>query len=185
MTVSISDKATFDIVFLKYHKPLCFFAVKYVKSTEDAQEVVQSVFLKLYEKGIKLNSEDELRLFLYKSVYNACLNFLRSKERKEIRDKEYSSALPHDINPPLYDILRAELAAVLQKELTYLPKVQADVIKMCYFEELSNEEVAQALDLSVQTIKNYKNLGLKKIRDKFPKRSELYTAISILLSLMN
>jgi RNA polymerase sigma-70 factor (family 1) len=185
MSVSLSDKATFDFVFLKYHKPLCLFAMKYVGSTEDAKEVVQSVFLKLYEKNIKLETDEELRLFLYKSVYNASLNFLRSKTRKEIRDKEYFFELPLKAHPPLYDILKAELVAILQRELTYLPKLQADVIKLCYFEELSNEEAAQALNLSVQTIKNYKNLGLKKIRDKFPKRSELYVAITLLLSLLN
>jgi RNA polymerase sigma-70 factor (ECF subfamily) len=184
MSVSISNKATFDFVFLKYHKPLCVFAMKYLKSSEDAKEVVQSVFLKLYEKNIKLNSDEELRLFLYKSVYNASLNFLRSQTRQEIREKEYYANLALGTNPPIYDILKAELVAILQKELTYLPKIQADVIKMCYLEELSNEEVAKALSLSVQTIKNYKNLGLKKIRHKFPKRSELYASITLLLSLI-
>lgn len=182
MSVSFSNKATFDRVFLEYHKPLCLFSMKYLKSIEDSEEVVQSVFLKLYEKDIELNSDDEMRLFLYKSVYNACLNFLRSKARKETRDKEYSSALSINAHPPLYDILRAEMVAILQNELTYLPKIQADVIKMCYFEELSNEEVAKTLNLSLQTIKNYKNMGLKKIRSKFPKGSQLYGIISILLS---
>jgi len=185
MSVSISHKATFDRVFLEYHKPLCLFSLRYLKSAADAEEVVQSVFLKLYEKNVKLNNDDELRLFLYKSVYNACLNFIRSKTRKETRDKIYSAELPLKAPPPLYDILRAELASILQRELTYLPKIQADIIKMCYFEELSNEEVAKALNLSLQTIKNYKNLGLKKIRSKFPKGSHLYGILSILLGFID
>lgn len=182
MSISISNKATFDSVFLKYHKPLCLYAMKYVIAAEDAQEVVQSVFLKLYEKNIKLDSEDDLRFFLYRSVYNACLNFLRSKARKELRDKEYYAELSLKAQPPVYDILKTELVAILQRELTFLPKLQADVIKLCYLEEMSNEEAAQALSLSVQTVKNYKNQGLKKIRAKFPKRSEWYSAISILLN---
>ncbi|WP_177217022.1 RNA polymerase sigma factor [Pedobacter insulae] len=184
MSVSISNKATFDRVFLEYHKPLCLFSMRYLKSIEDSEEVVQSVFLKLYEKDVKLSSDDEMRLFLYKSVYNACLNFLRAKVRKETRDKAYFSALPLKAPPPLYDILQAELVSILQKELAYLPKIQADVIRMCYFEELSNEEVAKVLKLSLQTVKNYKNLGLKKIRNKFPKGSQLYGVVSILLNLI-
>lgn len=182
MSVSFSNKATFDRVFLEYHKPLCLFSMKYLKSSADSEEVVQAVFLNLFEKGITLKSVEEMRLFLYKSVYNACLNFLRSKARKETRDKEYSLALPMKSHPPLYDILKTELITILQKELTYLPNIQADVIKLCYFEELSNEEVAKKLNLSLQTIKNYKNMGLKKIRSKYPKGSQLYGIVSLLLS---
>lgn len=158
--------------------------MKYVVEAEDAQEVVQSVFLKIYEKNVRFDGENDIRFFLYKSVYNACLNFLRSKARKEIREQAYYEELSINSQPPLYDILKAELAALLQRELTFLPKIQADVIKLCYLEELSNEEAASALNLSVQTIKNYKNIGLKKIRAKFPKRSEWYSSITLLLNLI-
>lgn len=182
MSVLISDKETFDYVFLKYHKSLCFFALKYLKSTEDAEEVVQSIFLKLYEKELSFESHDELRPYLYKSVYHACLNFLRARARQENRDKLYFDQLTEETPAPIHDILRAELIAILQHELTFIPKIQADIIKMSYFEELSNDEIAGALNLSVQTVKNYKNIGLKNIRSRLPKGSLLYSAIGILLN---
>lgn len=183
MSVSVKNKGTFDYFFIKFYQSLCVFAFKYLKSNEDCEEVVQSVFLKLYEKNISLDGEDELRLFLYKSVYNACLNFLRTKTRQEARDKEYTRKLSNEVPPPIGDIFRSELMAIIQNELTHIPKLQADVIRLCYFEELSNEEVAQRLNLSVQTVKNYKNIGLKKMRSRFPKGSLGYLFIGYLIYL--
>lgn len=182
MAIEISNKDTFDEVFLKYHKSLCFFAFKYLKASEDAEEVVQSVFLKIYEKGLSFDGYDDVRAFLYKSVYNACLNFLRSRERQVNRDTLYFSQFTQEAEPHINDILRAELITILNQELTHIPKIQADVIKMSYFEELSNEEIAKTLNLSIQTIKNYKNLGLKQIRSKFPKESLFYGFVGVLLS---
>ena len=184
MFISIKNKSTFDYFFLKFNQSLCVFAFKYLKSIEDSEEVVQSVFLSLYEKNISLPGEDEFRLFLYKSVYNACLNFLRTKARRETRDKEYIQKLPIEVPPPISDIFRVELMAIIQKELSHIPKIQADVIRMCYFEGLSNEEVAQRLNLSLQTVKNYKNIGLKKMRSRFPKDSLGYLFTNFLIYLV-
>jgi RNA polymerase sigma-70 factor (family 1) len=184
MRIEISNRNTFDEVFLKYHKSLCFFAFKYLKSNEDAEEVVQSVFLKIYEKHLKLDTYDEIRAFLYKSVYNACLNFIRSRERQLNRETFYFSQVTQEAEPHINDILRAELIGILNQELTHIPKIQADIIRMSYFEELSNEEIAKVLNLSIQTIKNYKNMGLKHIRSKFPKESLFYGFVGVLINFL-
>ncbi|MNL10444.1 RNA polymerase sigma factor YlaC [compost metagenome] len=182
MQIIISNQDTFKVIFLKYHKSLCLFALKYLKSKEDAEEAVQAVFLKMLEVKVDFENHEVLRSYLYRAVYNTCLNSIRSKTRQINREDFYQSQIPPDEPPYLNDMLKAELVSVLSKELTFLPKIQAEIIKLSYFEELSNDEIAAKLDLSLQTVKNYKHLGLKKIRERFSRDSAFYTFITFLIN---
>ncbi|MET4542802.1 RNA polymerase sigma-70 factor (family 1) [Pedobacter africanus] len=182
MQIIISNQETFKVIFLKYHKSLCLFALKYLKSKEDAEEAVQSVFLKMLEVKVNFESQEVLRAYLYRSVYHTCLNSIRSKTRQINREDFYQSQIDPDEQPYLNNMLRAELTAILSRELTFLPKIQADIIKLSYFEELSNDEIAARLDLSLQTVKNYKHMGLKSIRKRFSRDSAFYTFITFLIN---
>ena len=77
------DKEAFEFVFNTYYKRLCVYAGRFLFSDESAEEVVQEVFVKFWERSESLNPESSIAAYLYRSVYNTCLNQIKHEKVKE------------------------------------------------------------------------------------------------------
>lgn len=148
-----------EVIFKEYYGSLCYFASQFLKNEEVIEDLVQDVFITLLEKKVFFQSEVHLKNFLYLSIRNACLNYLRSSRSKD----RYIASLIHEEqlenfeeNIILTEIHR-ELAAAVEK----LPEECRKVFNLCYFQGLDNESAAQELGLSVNTVKAQKARGKK------------------------
>ncbi len=157
----------FDKIYNEYRLRLCLYAYRIVNSLDDAQDIVQTVFLNIYEKDKSLAYVKSFKSYVYKAVYNACLNFLKKAKLN----------VPHDIenSPELYvsqdeDYLLKRIEDELLWELLgaveALPSECQKVFKMGYIQKLSNKEIALKLNISINTVKSQKQRAKQLLREQ-------------------
>lgn len=168
------DEKAFSQVFLLLYPPLCQFAEKFVGDACDAENIVEDIFLKLWDRALLFNDEEHLKAFLYRSIRNACLNFLKVSKRAFERNTAFAKEQgEYDEATYLTEITRTEIIAELYAAISELPAQARKVIIKTYIEGQSNQEVADELGLSINTVKNHKQNGLALLRSKLPDESYL------------
>lgn len=160
------DKRAFGEIYLKHHAPLCYFAEKLLGSEGEAQDIVDDVFLRLWEHGKMFRDYEHLKAFLYHATRNACLDRLRSVKRKAERERRYATA--HNVPQESYlaEITRTEVLTELYAALSSLPGQAGKIIRKTYLEGKTNEEVAEEMNISIHTVKNQKRRALAILRGK-------------------
>jgi RNA polymerase sigma-70 factor (ECF subfamily) len=152
-----------EAVFRRYYPRLCYYAFKIIANKASAEDVVQDVFLRFQDRLPQFNSETALGSFLYLSVKNACLNIIRHRavEAKYEASASFSSA---EEAPFVENLIRAEIYGEIHQALQSLPEGCRTVINLAYFDGLKNEEIANRLQVSVNTVKTQKQRGLQLLR---------------------
>lgn len=155
----------FEAVFKEYFKPLSIYANKYVCDLDIAQDVVQEVFVKLYEKKDDLVIHTSLKAFLYASVKNRCLDYLRSnkirQKHKEAIQNESDTFIQEDDNDA---IEQTELQEKIYKAIQSLPDQNRKIFILSRFEGKTNQEIAEELNISKRTVETHISNALKKIK---------------------
>jgi RNA polymerase sigma-70 factor (ECF subfamily) len=155
----------FEALFKLYYAPLVVYACKYVEGIDVAREIVQEFFVKLYEKRNSIAIDISVKSYLYRSVYNSCINYIkqRSIQDKHLKsmdmEKDDEGNLENEIN-------RVELQQRIYEVIELLPAKCARIFKMNRFEGLKNEEIAQKLNLSKRTVETQISKALKILRRK-------------------
>jgi len=152
-----------ELVFKEYYGSLCYFASQYLQDEEAVEDVVQDVFIGLLEKRMFFQSKVHLKNFLYLSIRNSCLNYIRSTRSKD----RYIASLAHGEQTENFEerIILTEVHKELAAAVEKLPEECRKVFQLCYFQGLDNESVAQELGLSVNTVKAQKARGKKILRE--------------------
>lgn len=161
-------KEEFKIIYLNFFAPLCVFAKKFVNGQEE--DLVNTVFINIWEKNIQFESQEHCRNYLYKSVRNTCIDFIRSQQTTLQRNYTYVTESDIDFYQSIEEIIiETEYWAEIYREILSLPKASSSIVKMSYFEGLNNQEIANKLNLSIQTVKNQKSKGIKLLRSALTK----------------
>ena len=157
---------TFDLIYEKYSGKLYSFALKYLRSKADAEELVQSVFLKLWENRKNLIKEFSFKSYLFTIAYNDICKLFRKRNylQKFISDTLYensqsSSETEDGIN------YRSVLERV-QQIIDKLPERQKTIFLKSRQECKSTKQIAEEVDLSPGTVDNYISEALKFIRNR-------------------
>lgn len=161
--LKIGDKKAFEEIFRKYKEKIFYFAIRYYNSTEEAENIVQDVFIKLWDE--RLHVKEELSLNNY--IYTIAKNHLFNIHRKRINEKAYRSYIIEHLtqNPNLEnELIYADLKNILDKIIDELPIQRKKVFIMGNIEGLSNKEIALSLNLSVRTVEVHKSLALQTIK---------------------
>ncbi len=165
LPIDLSDAAVFDVVYKSYYHPLCFYAAKFVQP-EDAEDIIENVFLKLWNRKQTFNTTVHMQASLYHSVKNACLDHMkvsRNSAQRHLTVVKSENGTPPD---HLHRIIQAEVLAEIYRAVNDLPAQCSKVITLGYIEGLNNAEIASTLGLSEQTVKNYKGRGLVLLRER-------------------
>ena len=145
-----------------YFEPLTYFAYKYLEDLDASQDLVQEVFSSLYEKRENLSITQSLKSYLYRSVQNHSINVINhNKMKKRHHDviKERS-----DVSATDSSIELQELELKILRSIDALPEQCARIFKMSRFEQLSNQEIADALGISKRTVETQISNALKELR---------------------
>lgn len=158
------NKDVFSLLFKKYYKDLVLFAGNILQDKERCEDIVQDIFVKLWENRNTLAIETSLKSFLLKSVKNGCLDELR--HRKTIKEYEtyvlaYSERVLNTGDYVLYSNLKSHLDKALEK----LPEVCREAFVMNRFEGLKYREISEKLEVSERTVEVRigKAIGLLRI----------------------
>ncbi len=153
----------FESLFKTYHHELGKYAMKYMRCTESSSDVVQNVFIRIWDKRDDLKDVTNWKSYLFFSVRNACIDVLR----KRTNDIELVDDLmiEQDINQGASFLETGELENYIEQALKTLPKQCYAVFSLRRFEGLSTKQVAEELNISAKTVENQLTIALKKIKE--------------------
>jgi len=162
------DQAAFTRIYHSLKGEIYMFALKITKSREDAEDITVKVFMKLWEFRDRIDSLVHLRRWVFFTARNLCINVLRERRFPQPFTDELHSETK-DTGAPLADVREHEMVwASLMEELwniiEALPVMRRKVMLMRFQENKSMEEIASALDLSVQTVYNHMARAKDQIR---------------------
>ncbi|MFB2121637.1 RNA polymerase sigma factor [Parapedobacter sp. 2B3] len=160
----MGNTVQFTEVYNTYFRPLCYFSQRYLGSRDQAEDAVAEVFTKLWRQRTHFHDIDHARSYLYRAAYNTCYTLRKAADGQSSRETHYIEQSPDADESYEHHIVRAELWAQIYRAIHALPTQCSKVMQLSYLEGLTNEEIAQELDLAVQTVKNHKQRGLAILR---------------------
>ena len=164
------DKEAFTIIYNKYHQYLYALAYRYLKDSEMAEDTVQQVYVKLWEMIHVIDIEINLKNYLYSMTKNHILNQFRSKkEMISINTMNAQQEIVDDESDIVSVIEEAEISDLLNIGIENLPKQKKEIIKMKIEEHKSNQEIADEMGLSINTVKSHYQESIKMLRIHFKK----------------
>ena len=161
--IGLSDSRTFKEVYEQYFAALKYFAMRYVGDEELACDLLQDVFIKLWEKGDEFENELQLKTYLYRVVRNHCLTFLRDKQRQEKRMEGFEVEETEDSF--VYQMIEAEIYALINEIFEELPEACRNVYAKS-LEGKSHKEIAEELNIAITTIKKHKTNANHYLRER-------------------
>lgn len=167
----------FNNIVKEYYAALVFFAGRMVGSS--APELVQDIFLKLWQRWEKFETPEKVKAFLYISTRNSCYNHLRDKRTRQHYEEAWASMAPDTEEDISFQIIRTEVLREVAQAIEQLPDQCRTVIRMMYTEGKSTDEVSQALGISPSTVRSQKARGISLLRKMLSSR-----AMSLILALL-
>ena len=155
------DEEAFKILYEEFFHALLAIACKYVES-EVAKDIVQDTFFKLWTTPHKFSATTDLRFYLYRSVQNQCLNYIRNK-KVEDRYRDRVEVVSEDF---FYNtVLEEEIFIRLRQAIDELPEKYRNVINL-NLEGLSDKEIAEKLEITIDAVKQQKKRGKEQLKGK-------------------
>ncbi len=145
---------------------MCHYAYSFLRDKEDAEEIVQSTFLLVWERKETLEIRTSVKPYLYAMVRNACLNVLKHQRIKERHATETMAVAAHSDESVSQLIAANELELRIKEAMDELPEQCRLVFKLSRFEELKYAEIAEQLNISIKTVENHMGKALKIMREK-------------------
>jgi RNA polymerase sigma-70 factor (ECF subfamily) len=159
------DKKAFETLFNEYYDRLAYFAFQYLKDKENAEDVVQELFAKLWINRQQLSVETSINSYLYGAVRNACLNQLKHQKVKEAH-------IASGIFPVVSDnfisnqIDANELEKLIQSCIIDLPPERRKIFLLSREQGLKYQEIAEKLGVSVKTVEAQMGKALRFFRER-------------------
>jgi len=157
------NEKIFDYIFHYYYSGLVVFVQKYVPDQDVAEDIVQALFVKLWISRAELSINSSLKSYLFSSVKNRCIDYIRHEETKGKVEKkliERLSGITDERNLLVESELREKINSAMEK----LPPVCREVFYMNRFEGLKPAEIAEKKDISVRTVETHIGKALKILR---------------------
>lgn len=163
----------FDEIYSIYFDRLYGYAYKFCGSKEDSEEIVHNVFLRLWRIRQKIKNEDSLESLLFIITKSYLLKFV-SRRKKNLKIEDIlgqDDALITCSDLPDSNLSCGIINTIVQEELSHLPKTQQEILVMSKYELRTNREIAQALNLKEQTVRNQLSLGLKELKRRLKRKN--------------
>lgn len=181
------DEQAFKALFEKYYASMCHYACQFLKDTDMAQETVQELFVRLWEKRASLSIHTSVNNYLFRAVHNHCLNQLQHQKIRQ----QYASHVKESFNQeeewqPFY--LEVELMERIEKCIGQLPEKRQEIFRLSREQGLKYKEIAEKLQISVKTVEAQMGLALKYLRDELKELNPHQLALFLILkkkSLLN
>lgn len=161
-----SDGTAFESFFRALHEPLCRYAEGFVSDAAVAGDLVQDAFIRIWDGRERLDPDQSLKAFTYRTVRNLCLNRIRdAKNRHELLAERYEPPQQAQARPD-EAVEASSLSKHLETWIAELPDRQREALVLSRFQGMSHDEVAQAMDVSPRTVNNHLVKALRTLRDR-------------------
>ena len=161
--IAHGDRTAFEALFRLHYRPLCAFALGYLKDRDKAEDLVQDLFFRLWLDREKTEVTISIKAYLFASVRNRCLNALKAGARLRVVDEKVENIVVDD--GPREDEHTERIARV-QAAIESLPEERRRVFKLSRYEGLKYQEIAERLGISVKTVENQMGKAFKTLREE-------------------
>ena len=159
------DEPALSVLFDTYYEKLYLFAEKYIYDSDKAHDIVQDVFLKIWENAERLELTSSIQHYLFASVRNGCLNYLKSLQIEDRNNRKYAEAYIESQNVDMVD--DEELLARVRQVLDELPEKCREVCLLRFVEGYKYAEIAARLDMNENTVKAQLHRGMERLKQAF------------------
>lgn len=141
-------------VMIEYGDELVRLAFSYLKDTETAKDIVQNTFIKCYKSVDSFRYDSQIKTWLYRITINECKDYLKSWNYKMVQVKNFINTTAKSISPSVEKtVIDKYNSEEIKVTVFSLPKVYREVVYLYYYDSLKTEEIAQVLDIPVNTVK--------------------------------
>lgn len=179
------SKESFDAIHEIYGGQLLAYCIRMVGCNEDAEDIIQDVFLNLWRTRQELREVDTLRPLLFTSVRNRVVNLWKSRLNSNLYHDYVSANENHATAQGGAAIEYREFEKSVMREIDKLPRTQQRVVRFSRMENLDVREIAEKLGLSVQTVKNALTAGLKTLREALENHKGLILLLILLCGMVS
>jgi RNA polymerase sigma-70 factor, ECF subfamily len=171
--ITESNQTAFEIIFLRFYADLCAYAQTILGNKDVSEEIVQDIFVKLWEIRESINIKSSLKGYLFRTVHNYCLNQIESWKVKEQYINNTSLAyynnihnIPFSGDYPIANLITQELTKQIKDSVEALPDQCREVFLLIRIKGLSYSEAAEKLNISVNTVKTQMSRAVAKLKDQ-------------------
>lgn len=180
--IAQDDESAYASLFQQFYVQLCRFSLKYVREEAISEEIVQEVFLTLWEKRNDLAIHSSLKAYLFQSVKNSSLNYLNSRFAKQDFQRDYFDQEELPVNDTQEALTYEELQKIVQEAINQLPTKCRTIYSLSRNTGMSYKEIAEELGISIKTVENQMGIALKKLRTYLQHHWELLTLLLIAIN---
>ena len=158
------NEDAFRSLFNRYSRKIYYFSLRFLCSKEDAEELVQSVFINIWEQRRTLDETLSVKSYIFRSAVNYIANYLKRKALHiKFNQSEINKGAIHS-NSTYEQVFLHDLEDAIDSFVETLPAQQQKIFRLSRYEGLSYKDIADKLDLSVRTVENQMYRVLKMLR---------------------
>jgi RNA polymerase sigma-70 factor (ECF subfamily) len=160
------DKQAFEALFRSFFPSLVLFAQKYVPDQDTAKEIVHNVFINLWEKRQQVDTGSSLKSYIFTSVHNRCLNYIRDQKKFDRDETRFHRLDSTEFSDGVDRLEEQELEQRIYDALQTLPEKCREIFMLNRFDGLKYAEIAEKLNISVKTVETQMSRALRILREK-------------------
>jgi len=162
--MSHDDKLAFEQIFKSYYAELCRFCLKYVRVETTAEEIVQNIFINIWERRAQIIITSSIKAYLYTAVRNRSFNYIRLQLPKDQKMVPVDNMPIIETDSKEQDMIFDDLKMHVKTAIENLPTKCRIVFNLSRNSGLTYKEIAEELDISIKTVENQIGVALKKLR---------------------
>lgn len=165
--INAGNKNAYKELFDRYAPRVFQFSLSYLKNKSDAEELVQDVFLKIWENRESLDQSKNFKSFIFKIAVNAIYDFIRHKNIENAFSDFTKNNSEIGTNETWHSVIFEDMQQNLQKLVVQLPEQQQKIFQLSKIEGLSNDEIATRLNISKRTVENHIYRAVSFLKEHF------------------
>lgn len=164
------DLGAYDVIYLKYYKMLCVNAYFFLKNEQESKDLVQNLFLDIWEKKLYRQFHDDLKGYLFQAIKNRCLNQLEKWQTQQKARKGYAG-LQEEAGESYLEI-QSEYGQQLTTALDNMPTQKKTAIQIVYLHGKRYREAAADMGISINSLKTHIRTGLNLLRTEIKTKTD-------------
>ncbi|UKN01076.1 RNA polymerase sigma-70 factor [Paracrocinitomix mangrovi] len=163
-TIANIDIAEYESIFRSHYPELCGFANKYLDDLDASEEVVQQIFVKLWENKSELSIVGSIRSYLFSAVRNGCLNQIKHIKIRETFKEHNQREIEQNAQYADEEMDASELELKIKASIDALPEKRKKIFILSRYEGLKYKEIAEKLNISVKTVEHQMGSAIKQLK---------------------
>lgn len=159
------NQLAFTQVFEKYYYSLCTFVNTYTRDQDQSREIVQTIFIRLWDKKKSLEIYESLRAYLYRAAYNETINYIKKEKKRREKEADAASGQKFEGFQIEEDLDLKELESKLEYALQKMPERRYTIFVLNRRDGLTYPEIAEALSISQKTVEYHMGHALRYLKE--------------------